>query len=477
MSVRRGLDGSSKRPPDQRDLDRDRVGALASSLDLPAPDDRLLVSSSSDLFGSPYDVTGAAVASVGAAVWAVAAFDAARRGSELATAEVDATHAAMTFHSERLLRIDTRPDVRLWDTVSGNYATRDGWVRLHTVLRSHREAALRALESADDRAAVTAAAAARRTEDLADAVISAGGVATAMRSREQWQTHPQANALANLPLVGLEELGPGRTSRPGRLLEGIRVLDLTRVIAGPVAGRFLAAFGADVLRVDAPLDDAELLEIDTGVGKRRASLDLTDAADRRRFEDLLAEADVLLSAFRPGALDGIGYDLRALESHRAGLVVGQLSAYGDAGPWRDRRGFDSVVQVAVGIAHTCGFDADSGPSALPAQALDHASGYLLAAGVVAALARRVHTGRGHRVAVALARTADWLESLGTRPGRTSHAPTPQDAAPYLARWEETDWGPVDHVRPVGTVGGRAARWERPPVPRGTHESRWAGTNA
>lgn len=459
------------------DTDLDRTRSLASDLGLPSPEDRLSIAPTADLYGSPFAVTDAAVSTVASAVWAVATFDAERRDGPTTALTVDARHAAIAVHSERFLRVPALAELDLRHPVSGNYATADGWIRLHTNLQAHLEATLRVLGTAAQRSEVARATAGWTSVDLEEAVIAAGGVAGAMRTLEGWRAHPQAAAVRGLPLVGRRDLAasprdPGtRAARSPRRLDGIRVLDLTRVIAGPIAGRFLASYGADVLRVDPPLDDGPVVEIDTSVGKRRTSLDLRDPTDRRAFEALLAEADVLLSAFRPGALDGLGYDPARLQSIRPGLVVGRLSAYGGVGPWHDRRGFDSVVQVVTGIAHTCSFTSDDGPGALPAQALDHATGYLLAAGVVAGLVHRQRTGNGQQIDVALARTGDWLRSLGMVPGRPGRSPSEQDAAPYLTTRSDTHWGPMRHVRTLGR-GAQDATLEAPPPPRDAHGPGW-----
>ncbi|NEC50570.1 hypothetical protein G3I18_18625, partial [Actinospica acidiphila] len=184
---------------------------------------------------------------------------------------------------------------------------------------------------------------------------------------------------------------------------GLRVLDLTRVIAGPVATRTLALLGADVLRLDRPgLPELPDQHTDTGFGKRSALLDLV--TDREGFEELLAGADVVVTGYRPGALDRFGLGAEALAERRPGLVVAQLSAWGATGPWAGRRGFDSLVQVATGIAHV-ERGPEGRPGALPAQALDHGTGYLLAAGVLRALSDQAEAGGSRLVRAALARTA------------------------------------------------------------------------
>jgi crotonobetainyl-CoA:carnitine CoA-transferase CaiB-like acyl-CoA transferase len=429
-----------------------------------------------DLFGSAFRVTDAAITSVALALAAVAAFDEQRTGRPQ-RASLDGRHAAAAFHSERLLRLCSDGDLGLWDPLAGNYPTADGWIRLHTNLPHHRDATLRTLGTAPDRAAVAAAVRRWDTGDLEREVSDAGGVAARMRTRDEYLAHPQRAAVVGRPLVDLDlELDPAGGARPrwlgdGRVLDGIRVLDLTRVIAGPVAGRFLASFGADVVRVDPPLADGLALEIETGPGKRRTTIDLRDPAGRHRFERLVSKADVLLEGFRPGALAHLGYPDRRLRELAPGLVVGHLSAYGDRGPWAARRGFDSVVQVATGLAHACGFDPATGPGRLPAQALDHASGYLLAAGVVAGLCRQQRDASISTVLVSLARTGEWLAAMGhrDRPER----PLPREAVDGLLDvWRDTPWGDVEHLRPPGRVGDRPARWSRPPVPRSDADVTW-----
>jgi len=378
--------------------------------------DRLTVTGSSHVLPSVFPVTAAATASVAVATLAAAELWRVR-GAAPETVAVDTRHAALACRSERFTEVIGQEPHDVWGPVSGNYATRDGWIRLHAVYPHHREAALRALGlvlTETDRETVRTTVARWEALALEEAVLREGGCAGALRSIGQWQVIPQAAVVGAQPLVGLTPLGRGDGDRPPppevtRPLTGLRVLDLTRVIAGPVAGRFLAAYGADVLRIDSPdRDDEPLLVTDTTVGKRSALLDLRQEDARKRFESLVRKADAVLCAYRPGALDDLGYDPATLVTLRPGLVVGTLSAYGGVGPWGARRGFDSVVQMTTGLAeegrHATGADM---PVPLPCQLLDHASGYLLAAGVLAGLARRsaASRGGGWLVQVSLARTA------------------------------------------------------------------------
>ncbi|MGY1637065.1 CoA transferase [Geodermatophilus sp. SYSU D00742] len=358
---------------------------------------------------------------------------------------VDAAHVGLAFRSERYAAVGGRPVAPGFAPLSRFWRTADGWLRLHGNYPHHRDATLRVLGA-------EGGAAAERWpgEELESAVVAAGGAAAAVRPWSLWAGTPQGAAVAEAPLVGLRRVvdGPARPASP----EGLRVLDLTRVIAGPVATRTLASHGADVLRVDSPRlpeDPGQL--IDTGPGKRHVLLDLAAAGDRRTVEELLAEADVVVQGYRPGALARFGLDPESLASRCPHLVVVGLSAWGTTGPWGGRRGFDSLVQAATGIAVECG--SPDAPGVLPAQALDHATGHLAAATVLGALARRREEGGGWHGELSLARTAHWL--LGAPRPPVQDAGEPVDPAPYLLSLPSVD-GPVTVVAPPGSPPWRAA---------------------
>jgi crotonobetainyl-CoA:carnitine CoA-transferase CaiB-like acyl-CoA transferase len=228
-------------------------------------------------------------------------------------------------------------------------------------------------------------------------------------------------------------------------LAGMRVLDLTRVIAGPVATRTLASHGADVLRLDHPgLPDDPAGLLDTGPGKRSAVVDLASRSGRATVEDLLAGADVVVQGYRPGALDAFGLDPDSLAERHPHLAVVRLRAWGEDGPWRDRRGFDSLVQAATGIADTLASEA--GPGVLPAQALDHGAGHLAAAAALRAVTRRREEGGVWSAELSLAQVAHWLLAAG----RVPEVDAPDvPLAPYLAELPGPD-GPVTLVRPPGS---------------------------
>ncbi|MGX1269128.1 CoA transferase [Streptomyces phaeoluteigriseus] len=412
-------------------------------------------------------------ASVGVCALAAAELGARRaRLAEVPRVRLDDGAVATAFTSERHLLVDGRAPVA-FAPLSRFWRTADGWVRTHANYPHHREQLLRALQLPEDPAAVGAALAERSALEVEETVYAAGGLAVAARTPVEWAAHEQAAAIARRPLIGIERLGPARarvlpplTGSPLLPAAGLRVLDLTRVIAGPVATRTLALLGADVLRLDAP-GSAELPDqhADTGFGKRSATLDL--AVGRRTFQELLAAADVVVTGYRPGALDRFGLSAAELTERRPGLVVAQLSAWGAYGPWAGRRGFDSLVQAATGIAAVEG--SPERPGVLPAQALDHGTGHLLAAAVLRALTEQTSEGRGRVLRLSLARTAAWLTD-GIAPGEAGlgdEAPSP--------RLAETD-SPLGRLRyapsPVSFEGG-PGDWARPPGPWGADPASWA----
>ncbi|MBN3929826.1 CoA transferase [Streptomyces verrucosisporus] len=420
---------------------------------------------------------------------AAAEFEARRTGRAVPGVGVDDGAVATAFVSERHLRIDGRAP-STFAPLSRFWRTDGGWLRTHANYPHHRARLLSALgvpDTGGDEALVAAVAgvlAERRAEEVEEAVYAAGGLAVAVRTPGRWSAHPQGAAVARLPLLGLERLDdapalppPSAGSGPGSgSCAGLRVLDLTRVIAGPVATRTLALLGADVLRIDSPrLPESADAHADTGFGKRSALLDLASRSGRASFEELLGKAHVVVTGYRPGALDRFGLSAGELAGRRPGVAVAELSAWGGpgVGPWGGRRGFDSLVQAASGIAVTEG-GPDGDPGVLPAQALDHGTGYLLAAAVLRSLTDQRDGGGSRHVRLALARTAHWLqhELEGAKgPGEPEEVREPYDPADWL---DETG-GPLGRLRhavsPVAYDGGPEG-WSRPPGRPGGDEPVW-----
>jgi crotonobetainyl-CoA:carnitine CoA-transferase CaiB-like acyl-CoA transferase len=387
------------------------------------------------------------------------------RGGDPGPVSVDVRHAAAAFRSERYLRVDGKPFDAIEDPLTGNYRAADGWVRLHCNYPHHLAAVATALGTSVDQAEVAAAVAGRSALDVEEAVVAAGGAATALRASRDWLMHPQGVALLGLRLVQVDQIGYApelKLSTADRPLAGIRVLDLTHVIAGPVCGRTLAAHGADVLHVGAEhLPVVRPLLMDTGFGKRSTYLDLR-AEGAEVLRDLVRDADVVVQSYRPGSLAAKGFGAGDLAAMRPGIVVAELSAWGWEGPWRARRGFDSLAQMATGIA------AGDPPQPLPAQFLDHGAGWLAAFGVMSALRQRVAHGGSWRVRVSLAGTGMWLDRLG----RTETAGTEPAVADLLT---ETDsaFGRLTHIRIPGSLPGAPPKWDHGPrIPGGDAPEWW-----
>jgi len=425
---------------------------------------------------SSFAVGTAAAASIGAAALAAAELWRLRTGRRQRVG-VDMRHAAIEFRSERYLRVDGKEPADHHDPIAGLYRCGDGrWARLHTNLPHHCSGLLKLLGCAHDKAAVQRGLENWQAEALETAAAEAGLVVTACRSFAEWDAHPQGRAIAQLPLLSIEKIGdaPPRNFAPAdRPLAGVKVLDLTRIIAGPVCGRTLAAHGADVLLVTAAhLPSMLPLVIDTGRGKLSTAIDLREPDGRATLTALARDADVFVQGYRPGAIAGHGFAPHELARLRPGIVCASLCAYGHEGPWAGRRGFDSLVQTASGLnaAEAEAFGSRE-PRALPAQELDHATGFLLAFAVMAALKRRAEEGGSWHVRLSLAQTGYWLRRLGRIDGM--HCPDPKfdDVRDCL---EETasGFGRLTAVRHAAAMSETPPYWARPTVPLGSHPPAW-----
>lgn len=428
---------------------------------------------------SVYHVGALASATIAATGLAAAEYRRLRTGHRQHVT-VEMRRALASFRSERYLRIDDGPPPALRDPVMGFYETRDGrWIQLHTNFAHHLHGVLQVLGCADDPAAVAAAIRNWDGATLDQTLADTGLCAALIRTPDEWEALEQAQAIAALPLFEIERIGdappePPRSAAEDRPLSGIRVLDLSRIIAGPVAGRALAQHGADVLMINGPhLPNIAPLVIDNGRGKRSAVIDLRDAAGRETLLGLVGGADVFLQAYRPGALAARGFGPGELARTRPGIVYVSVSAYGHEGPWAQRRGFDSLVQSASGIAFTERQAAGwSEPKHLPCQALDHATGYLAAFGAMAALARRATEGGSWHVRVSLAQTGRWLQSFGLLPDGWKAPDVALDDVRDCLATVQSGFGSVLGVKPAEQLDETPAFFALPPAPIGTHEARW-----
>ena len=422
---------------------------------------------------SAFPVTDFASASVATAATGIAALLARRSGDRPPAITVDRRLASWW------LQLSIRPlGWRLpppWDAIAGDYACRDGWIRLHTNAPHHRAAAEAVLGRHADRAGMADAVRRWDKTALESAVVEAGGCAAEMRSIDEWQRHPQGRAVADEPLVDVATRAGTRRAEwrlePMRPLSGIRVLDLTRVLAGPIATRFLAGYGAEVLRIDPLHWDEPSVVPEVNPGKRSARLDLRTDTGRATLRTLLADADVFVHGYRPGALAALGFGAAARRALNPALVDVSLDAYGWSGPWRGRRGFDSLVQMSNGIADA-GMkwrDADK-PVPLPAQALDHATGYLMAAAVLRGLLMRVDSGDTLTARLSLARTAALLiEQPRADDARGLDEETAEDREPAI---ERTPWGDAQRLRPPVRIDGTPMHWDLPAHALGGDEPVW-----
>jgi hypothetical protein len=428
------------------------------------------------VYPSSFRVATAAQSTIAAA--ALAACELGHmRGAERQRVAVDATHAAA-----ECLGWFTLDGVvpQAWDKFSGLYRARDGWVRVHANFAHHREGALgllgldpRTAERKDAEQAMLQWSALAFEQAAADA----GMVAYALRSFAEWDATEQGRAVAAQPLMTITRIGDAQPlplpalRADQRPLEGVRVLDLTRILAGPVGGRALAAYGADVMLVNAPhLPNIESIA-DTSRGKRSCLVDLREERGRADMDRLLADAHVFVQGYRPGALRSLGYSPEQLAERRPGVVCVSLSAWGPHGPWKERRGFDSLVQTATGfnVAEGQAHGEADQPRALPMQINDQAAGYLIAFGAAAALRRQQLEGGSWHVQVSLAQTAHWIRQLG-RVERGFSA-TPPSLEPYAQEYPSS-FGALRALRHSARLSRTPAEWTRPSVRPGDSPPHW-----
>ena len=435
---------------------------------------------------SSFRVAAAAQASIAATGLAAAQVWKLRSGQSQDVA-VDMRHAVVECRSERYLRVDGKPPPPTWDVIAGIYKTRDQrFVRLHTNFRHHRKAVCQVLNCKPERDDVQAALMQWDAGAFETAAYAAGGVVAMMRSHGEWSASPHAKALAELPLLSIEKIGEAApkpwpksstkiwTEGGDRPLAGVRVLDLSRVIAGPVAGRTLAVHGADVLLISGPdLPAIPWLTIDTGRGKLSSFVELKSEQGRDVFRGLLAQADIVSQGYRPKSIAALGFSPEEAATINPGIVYVSMSAYGHAGPWAERRGFDSLVQTSTGFNHAEGQAAGvEGPKELPAQMLDHATGYLMAFGAMMAKARQSREGGSWHVRVSLAQTGRWLWNLGrVADGFKTEDLKGEMVTPFIEEIP-SGFGPLRSVTHAAVLSKTPAFWARPAMPLGSHPPQW-----
>jgi crotonobetainyl-CoA:carnitine CoA-transferase CaiB-like acyl-CoA transferase len=425
------------------------------------------------------ETSAAALAAVGLAASDLWELRAGRR-QEVA---VDIRQATASLRSAHYMTLDGAAVPTERNAVMGTYPAKNGrWSYLHCNFPNHRAAALDVLGVPEDREAVRGAVATWDALELEEAIIAAGGAGGMVRTMEEWARHKQAAAIASLPLMEIVKIGdsPAENLPAGdRPLSGLRVLDLTRVLAGPTCARTLAEHGADVLKITAAhLPNLGHQEFDTGHGKLSAHLDLREPKDAEILRGLVREADVFSQGYRPGALGDRGFSPEALTKLRPGIVFVSLCAFSHVGPWASRRGFDTVVQTVSGITHRQGElfpGAAPGPQFYPVSAIDYLTGYLMAFGAMVALARRAREGGSWLVRISLAQTGHWLVRRGEVPEALLKDVPKEFTSAELDRWSmtsDTPAGRLQHLGPVIRLSETPPYWARPSVPLGYHEPAW-----
>ncbi len=426
------------------------------------------------------ETAAASLAAVGLAVsdlWEL-------RGGHRQQISVNARRATASLRSGKYITMDGKPAGAERHPLMGVYPARNGrWSYLHCNFPNHRDAALKTLGvEAEDDEAVRRAVARWDALELEEAIIAANGAGGMARSMDEWARHPQAAAVASLPLLEIEKIGdspPEPLPEGSRPLSGVRVLDLTRVLAGPTCARTLAEHGADVMKITAPhLPSIPAQEYDTGHGKLSAHLDLRQDSDLETMRELVRQADIFSQGYRPGTLAKRGLSPKDLAAIRPGVIYISLSAFGRVGPWASRRGFDTVVQTVSGITTRQGElfpGAEPGPQFYPVSAIDYLTGYLMAFGAMVALARRVEEGGSWLVRLSLAQTGRWLLSRGQVPEPELRDTPAEFTAAELKRWStitNVPEGRLGHLAPVLELSETRPYWARPCVPLGHHEPEW-----
>ena len=396
---------------------------------------------------------------------------------------VDLHQAVASLRSGHYLQVNGARVRNERNPVMGMYPAKNGrWSYVHANFPTPRAAALRVLGCEENREAVRRAVATWDALELEEAIIAAGGAGGMVRSMADWAQHPQAAAIASLPLMEIVKIGdspPEKLPEGGRPLSGIRVLDLTRVLAGPTCARTLAEHGADVLKITAShIAARDDQEYDTGHGKLSARLDLRQPQELDMLQGLVREADVFSQGYRPGTLGNRGLSPEELAKLRPGLVYVSLCAFSHRGPWAPRRGFDTVVQNVSGITTRQGElfpGAEPGPQFYPVSAIDYLTGYLMAVGAMVALARRTKEGGSWLVRISLAQTGRWLVDRGEVPAVSLKDAPKEIPQADIDRWSidsDAPAGKMRHLGPTAQLSETKPHWARPSVPLGYNEPAW-----
>ncbi len=450
----------------------------ASALEVTGPADPLLP--------TPFRIGEAATATLAAVGLAVNDLWEMRTGRRQ-TMSINTRQATASLRSGTYLKMGDTPVPNGRNSIMGSYPAKHGrWSYVHANFPNHRNAALKVLGVAEDRDAVRRAVAQWDALELEEAIIVAHGAGGMVRSFDEWAQHPQGAAVAKLPLMEVIKIAdsapeplPEARTKDTRPLSGIRVLDLTRVIAGPTCARTLAEHGAEVLKITGGhLPTLGRQEYDTGHGKLSAHLDLREAKDVETLRGLVRGTDIFSQGYRPGTLGNRGFTPEALAALRPGIVVVSLSAFGHEGPWASRRGFDTVIQTVSGIKQRQGEvfpGVEPGPQFYPVSAIDFLTGYLMASGAMVALARRAREGGSWLVRISLAQVGHWLIQRGQVPEVELKNVAKEFTEAELQNWfmqSDTPVGRLRHLAPALRLSETQPYWDKPTVPLGYHQAVW-----
>ncbi len=419
---------------------------------------------------SVFDVTSFAASTIGVATLAALEFKELRlkEKSEL-KASVDSFHASIAFKGDfKPLGWEIPP---VWDPFAGDYETKNGWIRLHTNYTYHRDAVFQVLGVCNTKEELAEKVRALDGEKLEAAVVAAGGCAAVMYEREVWGSHPHGKIAGNEPMLHFSlhkkgEIFLEKIEKDEAPLKEVRVLDMTRVIAGPTCTKFLSAHGASVLRIDPPnFEEVPALIPETSVGKKRAFLDLTTPEGKKHFEVLIKQAHVFVHGLRPDALEKLGFNEQKIYQLNPNIILATLDAYGFQGPWKNRRGFDSLVQMSSGIAHAGAMAKKTNrPTPLPVQSLDFGVGYLLAAAVIRALTELQERQTLHNIKASLVGASNTLSAFT---GNLTIASPASESYAHLMIKENSHWGELLRVKCPGTINDKYAEWKIPAGPLGS----------
>lgn len=420
------------------------------------------------------EASSAALAACGAAAASLFRL----KSGETQSIEVEAAGAAATLLGFIFQKLDKEitPE-RIDQPTSQIYPTKDGrWFHPHGGFRHLAAGILNVLDCEETIDSIGASISKWNAQDLEDEIAAQGLCGAMLRTWDEWQAHPQGQALAYAPPVEIISIGDAKPEPlpPGdRPLSGIKCLDLTRVLAGPTCARTLAAHGAEVLKINSPkLQSIPAFVIDTGHGKRSAYLDLNDEGDQNQILDLVQSCDVFSQGYRTGAMANRGLSPEALAERRPGIIYVSINCYGHEGPWKNRPGWEQLAQSVTGQAITEG-GKEGPPRLIPAAANDYITGYLAALGVLTALKKRAEEGGSYHVRASLCQTAMWMTHLGlVDPSKTPSMISEDQLAAFTVR-SKTGFGGLDHLGPIVKMDKTMPHWEQPTVPLGTHKAEWA----